>query len=74
MKSDDVFNESCLLSEARDLYLRLKAGGKDGWSSGKIGEGFGKKSDADPQYIFTRQFSPCNRPYQDIPECLGSFY
>ena len=29
VKSDDVSDGSCLLSEARELYLRLKAGGKD---------------------------------------------
>ena len=29
VKSDDVFDDSCLLTEARELYLRLKAGGKD---------------------------------------------
>ena len=29
MKSDDVSDNSCLLSEARELYLRLKAVGKD---------------------------------------------
>ena len=29
MKSDDLSDDSCLLSEARELYLRLKAVGKD---------------------------------------------
>jgi integrase len=29
VKSDDVSDDNCLLSEARELYLRLKAGGKD---------------------------------------------
>jgi len=29
VKTDDVSDASCLLSEARELYLRLKAGGKD---------------------------------------------
>ena len=29
VKTDDVSDVSCLLSEARELYLRLKAGGKD---------------------------------------------
>ena len=29
VKSDDVFDDSCLLSDARELYLRLKAIGKD---------------------------------------------
>ena len=29
IKSDDVSDDSCLLSDARELYLRLKAGGKD---------------------------------------------
>ena len=29
VKSDDVSDDSCLLSEARELYLRLKAVGKD---------------------------------------------
>ena len=29
LKSDDVFDDSCLLSEARKLYLRLKAVGKN---------------------------------------------
>ena len=29
VKTDDVSNTSCVLSEARELYLRLKAGGKD---------------------------------------------
>ena len=29
VKSDDVSDDSCLLSEARELYLRLKAIGKD---------------------------------------------
>ena len=29
VKSDDVSDNSCLLSEARELYLRLKAVGKD---------------------------------------------
>ena len=29
VKSDDMSDDSCLLSEARELYLRLKAVGKD---------------------------------------------
>ena len=29
VKTDDVSDGSCILSEARELYLRLKAGGKD---------------------------------------------
>ena len=29
VKSDDVSDDSCLVSEARELYLRLKAVGKD---------------------------------------------
>ena len=29
IKSDDMFDDSCLLTEARELYIRLKAVGKD---------------------------------------------